>query len=414
MGHRAGIITTGDEVVEGRVFDTNGPYLASLLGQRGYELKFSTSIGDDLDEIEATVRAAAGRVELLVITGGLGGTADDLTREAVGRAFGRELEFAEEGRAVMRRFWKALDRDPRDDNWTEAYLPRGSRVIDNPRGLAPGFDLKGEIGGSTLRVMVYPGVPSELRGMASRSLPSVTGRVIREREFRLAGLPESQVAEMLGDRLARDRSPRIGIAAKAGFILLRAVVQGRDAVAAENLLDEETAAVRQLFGDSLISAGKDDLEEVVVRALRTRSETLAVAESLTGGFIGHLLTAIPGVSEVLTAVDVTYANAAKVKLLGVDAADLENPEVGAVSERVARQMAEGVRRLHDCDWGIATTGIAGPTGGRPGKPIGLAWVAVAGPAGTSAEFRVHPGSRDDVKERAARHALDLLRRSIGG
>lgn len=410
----AGIITTGDEVVEGRITDTNAPHLGRLLAGRGHRLRFAISVGDDVDEIEAAIRAAVGRVETLAITGGLGGTADDVTREALARASCRPLVEHPEGRAVMERFWASLGRDPKADrDWVEARLPEGCSVIDNPRGLAPGIDLKAQIEGTPLRVLVFPGVPGEMRAMAENAVPWHEGVAVLEREFRVTGLGESVAAEMLGARLDRGREPRIGIAAKAGFLLLRVVARGARPEEAASVLEAEAEAFEEIFGARLVSADGREVEETVADALGRQEATLAVAESLTGGYIGHLLTELPGISRTLLGVDVTYSNEAKCRLLSVAESDISRE--GAVSETVARAMARGVRDLHGADWGIATTGIAGPTGGRPGKPVGLAWVAVAGPKGVVvAESRVHPGERSEVKQRAARHALDLLRRSLLG
>ncbi|MEZ6196497.1 MAG: nicotinamide-nucleotide amidohydrolase family protein [Planctomycetota bacterium] len=404
---RAAILVTGDELIEGRVADRNGPLLARRLGERGYSVDRIVCVGDDLATLVDAIRALAAAHDLVVMSGGLGGTLDDLTREAAARAIDVPLVEMPEGRAVMARFWERLQRTPPDREWVEALLPRGARVLDNPTGLAPGF----EIAIGAARLQAYPGVPAELETMSGLHLPRGGAGVRLEREVLVAGRAESDVAARLGDRLDRGRDPLIGIAAKEGFVALRIRTVAATVEEGEARIATELAFLEEALGEAIVSVRGESVDALVARVLLARGETLAVAESLTGGLIGHRLTEHPGISAALLGVDVTYANAAKEGVLGVAAATLAAH--GAVSEEVAREMAEGVRRLHDADWGIATTGIAGPDGGSARKPVGLAWVACAHRDGvTAAESRVHPGSRSQVKERASCHALDLLRREI--
>ncbi|MCB9833340.1 MAG: CinA family nicotinamide mononucleotide deamidase-related protein [Planctomycetes bacterium] len=409
---RARVLLSGDELVEGRLADTNGALIARALTTRGFEVVAFDVVGDDLDRLTRCLDAALDEVEATVVSGGLGGTADDLTRPALAAALGVDLVLVPEARADVEAFWRRLGRPIPPEIPIEAILPRGTAKVTNPVGLAPGVlaERRGH------RLLCLPGVPSELRGMIEGGALDLLGRpatLRRERLVRLAGLAESRVAIMLGDRLERGRNPLYGIAAKSGEVQLAIRAVDVDAERAEAMLDAEEEALRQLFGASLHSADGRALEEVVVACLLARGETLAIAESLTGGLVGEMITALPGVSAVLRGGVVAYANEVKTALLGVDAAILDDRARGAVSEDCALAMARGARRALGADWAIATTGIAGPTGGSAEKPVGLVWVAAAGPEGAVAERRIHPGDRLDVRRRAAMHALDLLRRQLG-
>lgn len=401
------IILTGDELIEGRTRDANGAVVAAALRDRGHEVDRVVLVGDG---IEPLVRALedARCVDLAVVTGGLGGTPDDLTRDGVARFLDVTLERSAAAAEDMRRGWEARGKTPPAEPWLESLLPQGSEKITNVVGLAPGF-----VVGESPRIIVLPGVPSELSAMIEAgALDVVEGGAVRyaAETLKVVGLTEPEIARRLGEMMERDRNPVIGLAAKSGEVHVAIRGVASDEVAARRLVDADVAVAAGRLGEGVFTTSGESLQEVVARRLLERSATLAVAESLTGGAIGDRLTDVPGISAALQAVHVTYSNEAKVEVLGVPAEALK--EHGAVSEAVVRAMAEGARRLHDVDFAVASSGIAGPSGGSVEKPVGTTWVAACSRTETSAEVRVHGGGRLEVKARAVRHALDLLRRVI--
>ncbi|MEE9394682.1 MAG: CinA family nicotinamide mononucleotide deamidase-related protein [Planctomycetota bacterium] len=403
---RAWIAITGDELLHGDLIDANGPYLAALLNRCGIEVTRFVGVGDDLCALVSLIRDSMGKTELLVMTGGLGSTADDLTRPAAAAALGLNLAVDDEAHRQVEAFWQSLDRDPAGQVFPEASLPQGATLIPNPKGLAPGFVCEHE----DWRMVAFPGVPAELQEMAPRYFEPLadSARRMWQAEVMVSGISESATAEILGDLLDRGREPLIGIAAKEGF--LRLTLRARGLGAADKIA-VDVAEIESRFAEKVVSAVGHSQVEIISKALRDRGWTLALAESLTGGLLGHQLTEIPGSSEFLIAALVTYADRAKTQVLGVSAALIA--EHGVVSQPVAEAMAQGARRTQACDWGLATTGIAGPGGALPGQAVGTAWVAVADPMGrVYGECRVHPGTRSQVKDRVAVHAFDLMRRVL--
>ncbi len=406
---KARIILSGDELVEGRLADGNGVILARELTDRGFEVLGFDVVGDDLDRLARLMDAALLEAEAVVVSGGLGGTADDLTRDALALALGVDLVLVPEARDDIFAFWRRLGRPEPAGDPIEAFMPRGATRVHNAIGLAPGILVERH----GHRLVCLPGVPSELRRMiADGALEKLgqPGLPRRERLLRIAGMAESKIADLLGPRLDRGRNPLYGIAAKSGEVQLSIRARAVDPRTADGLLDAEEKELRAIFGDRLFSADGRPIEEIVVALMAARGETLAVAESLTGGMIGELLTAIPGVSSVFLGGVTAYANGAKCALLGVPESILL--QEGAVSEATVRAMAEGARRVFGADRAIATTGIAGPEGGSAAKPVGLVWVAATGPEGTVAESRIFPGDRLDIRRRSVLQALDLLRRRL--
>ena len=408
---RIRLILTGDELVSGRIVDRNGRRIARLVERHGGAVDQQILIGDDVDGLVRHLEHAdEDGVDLVIITGGLGATADDLTRAALVRVTGDELVEHPEAVAALGDWWRRLRKEPYPRPWVEAMVPAGADAIVNPVGMAAGIRLTLARG---TEVRAFPGVPSELGGMIDAgALADVVAMLpgAASADVGIAGQPESTVSRKLDDLLKRDRNPRLGLSAKEGVVWVHMRATGQ-AETARAFVDADLDVIRERFGADMFTVTGESLAAVVAKRLAERGETIAVAESLTGGLIGHDFTEIAGISDRFHASAVTYSNDAKVAWLKVAPDAIESD--GAVSESVACAMAAGVRRTGKAHWGIATTGIAGPAGGSEAKPVGTVWVAVAGPEGqVVARHRVHVGDRADIKRRAAAQALDLLRRRL--
>jgi len=408
---RIEILTIGNELLNGDLADTNTARLATTLRARGLSVRRGQTVPDVIDDVVEVLAAAAGRADVVLVSGGLGPTEDDLTLEAAARAAGRPLVLHEPTLERIKARFSARGFPFTANNTRQAMVPEGAEVFDNPVGTAPHVQL---VMGRA-RCFFFPGVPSELERLAADYLvPWLDAHApvarYQSRIFRTFGRTESQVATLL-ERLPRD--PRMHVAYRAHFpeIQVSLHVETEDAEAGRALLVERAAFVRQALGDIVYSedAGRS-LVAVVADMLGERRQTLAVAESCTGGLVAKLCTDLAGSSAWFVEGAVTYANDAKVRRLGVA------PELiaahGAVSEAVCRAMAEGARATSGADWGLGVTGIAGPSGGTEAKPRGLVYVAVAGPDGTKVVERRWPFDRDRNRLVSAYAALDLLRRAL--
>ena len=400
------ILSTGDELLTGQVVDTNSAWLMDRLWDLGLMVRRKTLVGDDRDDLDAALRETTGRADLVVMSGGMGPTEDDLTIERVAAVLGVPLELHEASlRAIEGRFQR-LGRVMTPNNAKQAWFPRGAEVIPNRFGTAPGFAVR--LGRA--EVVCLPGVPLEFKGLSEEwLLPRVAGRltdVPASRLVKLFAVPESHADQamrpVMDDPAHAD--VRFGYRAHWPEIHVKWSVPGPGA---EARADRILATVRGIFGDAIWGEGKEELPALVVARLAARGERVALAESCTGGLLAELVTRVPGASNVFDLGVVSYANAMKERIVGVPAALLEAH--GAVSEPVARALAEGVRAAARATWGIGITGIAGPTGGTPEKPVGTVHVALAGPAGTKAVARAYFGDRDRVRKTAAYEALNLLR-----
>lgn len=406
---KAVILSIGDEVLNGEVADTNAAWLAERLLELGVEIAYHTCVGDVEEHIEQSLRYAAKRVNLIVATGGLGPTQDDLTRHAVAKVANAPLELHEESLARLEERFRRWGRPMPPQNRIQAMIPAGAEVLPNTEGTAAGFIAR--IGSAYAAFL--PGVPREMKAMYEKSLQPfimalpIERRAVRVERFHTFGVPESLVNEKLGPMMQRGANPLVGLRVSGGVVSIKLLATGQDLSGAERVLAPAAEAVRQRLGEAIFGMGSDTLELAVARLLEARGATIAIAESCTGGLVGHLLTNVPGISRFLLEDLVTYSNAAKTELLGVPAATIQ--AVGAVSEEVARAMAEGVRRRAKADIGLSTTGIAGPDGGSPEKPVGLVYIGLASQAGTSVERLTLVGSREIIKDRAAKSALNTLR-----
>jgi nicotinamide-nucleotide amidase len=407
------VLSTGDEVLTGQIVDSNAAELAEKMGGLGFEVVRHLTVGDDRPALEAAFRELGATVDVVVCTGGLGPTVDDLTSEITAKVLG--CGFKTDGRslAFMEGLWAARGRPMPENNKKQSEIPELAEVLDNPIGTAPGFTAK--IGRA--RFFFMPGVPREMRRMfAEQVAPRLEvlrpePAVFDVRVLRCFGLSESAVDRQLGDFGARFPSVKLGFRAHFPEIQVKLTGKGQDVDGVARALAEASAEVRTRLGDRIFSEGPP-MEEIVGAALRSAKATLTLAESCTGGLVAQMITSVAGSSDYFERGFVVYANRAKTEMLGVPEALIA--EYGAVSEPVARAMAEGARERAGTTYGVSVTGIAGPGGGTPDKPVGTVWIAVAGPDGTSAQILNWPGDRPMIRGLSAMVALDLLRRKAMG
>ena len=408
----AACVAVGSELLGEQRVDTNSLKVTRTVGRYGVRVVEKRVIGDDEEAIARAIGELAERVDLVVVTGGLGPTADDVTREALARALGVELVDDPEVEGWILERYAEFGRTMPDACRSMAKVLPGGRTLRNPRGTAPGVLVEHR---GTL-IVLLPGVPWEMEAMLERYLEPVlaernAGRRRLARTLVLSGVIESEVESRIGGLYRRFGRENITILASMGTVRLILSTTGRPGEAGARL-DEMEAAFREVLGDDLAGVDVSGIEEVILQLLRGRDESLAVAESCTGGLVAKRLTGVPGASEVLAGGVVSYSNEIKESLLGVPHELLV--EHGAVSPEVARAMAEGVRRRCATGWGLGITGIAGPGGGTETKPVGLVHWAVAGPCGVVARQRVFPGTRETIRGWSANAAMDLLRRCIAG
>jgi nicotinamide-nucleotide amidase len=400
------ILSTGDELLTGQVVDTNSAWLMDRLWELGVMVRRKTLVGDDRADLDAALRETTARADLVVVSGGLGPTEDDLTSERVAAVLGVPLELHEPSLRVLEERFRKFGRTMTPNNVKQARFPVGAEVLPNRFGTAPGFAVR--VGRA--EVICLPGVPVEYKGLCQEQvLPRIAARlgdVTAARVLKLLGVPESHADHAMRPIMddPANAGVRFGYRAHWPEVHLKWMVPGPDAAARA---DRIAAAARAVFGDAVWGEGKDELPDLVVARLAARGERVAVAESCTGGLLAELVTRVSGASSVFDLGVVAYANAMKERILGVPADLLA--EHGAVSEPVARSLAEGARRAGGATWGLGITGIAGPTGGTPEKPVGTVHVALAGPAGAEAVQRLYRGDRERIRRQAAYEALNLLR-----
>lgn len=429
---RAVILSIGDELVLGQSLDTNSRWLSERLLDRGVLPLRHVTVADDVGAIAAELARAAGETELVVVTGGLGPTLDDLTREALARAMGEGLVEDGEAMAQIEAWYGSRGRRMPETNRVQALRPRGAACLENTEGTAPG--LRGLVG--ECDVFCLPGPPREMRPMFERFVvPALRpARVVRTRLLRTFGLGESRVAELLGDMMDRGRMPLVGTTASAGVVTVRirweSDAGGAGASDGAPELDETERLVRRALGAAVVTPeggdGERELPEIVLDLLTSRGERLAVAESCTGGLLGSIITEIAGSSGAFDGGWITYTNAMKAAEIGVP--EVFFPEVrpgapGAVSSEVAQAMALGaLQRARGAigapagaDHALAITGIAGPEGGSDAKPVGTVWICRASRDG-SVDCRrfLFGGGRDSVRQWAAVTALGMLRLKLAG
>jgi nicotinamide-nucleotide amidase len=407
----AEIITVGDELLIGQVVNTNQAFIADRVNALGIRIGRMTTVGDDLEDIIASFAAGWERVDVVLVTGGLGPTHDDITRMAVCRFLDTDLVANED----VRRHIESL-LAVRNLPWSHAMddqirVPRAATILPNPVGTAPGLwcERDGRI------LVVMPGVPYEMKAIMEASvLPRLAdlhrGRVIIQRTLRTTGIPESMLAQLIGDLDAVLETAKLAFLPSPRGVRLRITAEESDRARAEALVARVDGRIRERAGKHIYGTGEQELEEVVGALLAERGLTLSVAESCTGGLIASRMTDVSGSSAYFERGVVTYSNRSKVDVLGVPEELLKR--TGAVSKDIAEAMAQGIRARAGTTFGLSTTGIAGPTGGTADKPVGLVWIGIADGKGAIALRYTFAGERTLIKERASQAALELLRRRI--
>ncbi len=408
----AEIVAIGTEMLLGELVDTNSAWLSQHLASLGVGMYRQTTVGDNKERIAEALREAISRSDLVLTTGGLGPTSDDLTNEVLANLAGREMVEYPEAREHVDEMFRRFGRTPTLSNYKQALFPAGTELIPNPRGTAMGALL--EVDGSL--VATFPGVPMEMKGMFEETVePVIRARsegAIVSRTLWFTGIGESALAEQVQDLLDAD-DPTVAPLAGQGRVRLRITARADTTEEAGRKIEPVSEDILSRLGDYFFGEGEETLESAVGKMLAERGATLALAESCTGGLIAKRITDISGSSAYFKDGFVTYSNDSKERLLGVPHGTLV--ENGAVSEEVAEAMAEGARSAAGADYGLSVTGMAGPDGGSEEKPVGLVWVGVSDESETFAEkldLSAWRRSREAIRERSANIALDILRRRL--
>jgi nicotinamide-nucleotide amidase len=409
---KASIISVGNEVLSGRTVDTNAAYVGRRLTAVGVPVVSTYVAPDEREAIQRALKRATHDADVVVITGGLGPTYDDLTRQGLADFLGVELVLHEDLAERIRGYFARRGVQMPSRNMIQAYVPAGAREIENQMGTAPGIEA--EKGGALL--FALPGVPAEMERMIEAAVllrvrQIAQSQTVVSRRLRCFGAGESTIADMLGDAMKRGRNPLVNCTVHAGVVTLEIVATSQDLGRAQEMASREEASLRQTLGRLVYGVEDQTLAEIVGEKLAASGQTLAVAESCTGGLLAKLITDVPGSSRYFLCGWVTYSDQAKSRDLAVPPESIETH--GAVSEPVALAMAEGARRRASADYAAGITGVAGPGGGTELKPVGLVYIAVSDCSGTSVSRHVFYQDRAAVRLRAAQTALDQLRLALG-
>jgi nicotinamide-nucleotide amidase len=411
----AEIICVGTELLLGDILNTNSQYLAQQLAALGIPHYYQTVVGDNLNRLHQAIAIATKRSSILIFTGGLGPTPDDLTTEAIATYFSTPLIEQPEIIEDIAQKFAQMGREMSPSNRKQALIPKGASVLPNPAGTAPGTIWQPQAG---LTILTFPGVPSEMERMwQETAVPFLKSQgwgqeTIYSRMLRFRGIGESALAEKVA-HLFNLTNPTVAPYAAMGEVRLRVSAKAKSEAEAIALIEPVARQIRDIAGLDYFGADDDTLASVVGELLKEAGETLSVAESCTGGGMGEMLTSVSGSSDYFIGGIIAYANRVKISLLDVNAGDLE--QFGAVSASVAEQMARGVKQRLGTSWGIAITGIAGPGGGTEDKPVGLVYLGLATPGDRVESFEYCFGStrsRDLIRYLSACNALDLLRRRL--
>jgi len=405
---KASIISIGNELLNGQTVDTNTTYLSSELLSIGIPVVSSYTIGDEVEAIVRAFNLAAADADIILVTGGLGPTDDDLTRQGFAGYLGTELQLQTDLLERLENYFKKRNLHMPERNKIQAYIPTGARPIENSIGTAPGImaELKGKM------IFAFPGVLSEMKRMFAESVFPELQRFSGEqavvvRKLRCFGAGESTIAELLGDACLRGRNPLVNCTVEYGIITLHVIASSGDKDTAQQMAEKDEKIIRNKLGELVYGTAGQNLAEVVGEKLARQGKTIAVAESCTGGTIARLLTDMPGASKYFTHGWITYSNAAKTSELGI-ATDLIE-KYGAVSEQVAQAMAFNARKKARTDFAIGITGIAGPDGGTEQKPVGMVYISVDSDNGCDTKRCLFSHGRRSIRLRAAQTALNMLR-----
>lgn len=405
----AEILAVGTEILLGDIVNTNAQYIAQGLAELGIDVFYQTVVGDNPDRMKTAMNIAFERADIIITTGGLGPTGDDLTKEIGAEYFGRKLILDEKALDRIKKFFDKMKRPMTDNNVKQAMVPVNSTVMYNENGTAPGIIIED----NNKILIMMPGPPKEMKPMFSKQvkpyLASKQNHTLISRTLRIAGVGESAMESMVRDMIDRQSNPTIAPYAKDTESILRITASAKTTEEAEKIIEPIAEEIYRRFGDSVYAEGETSIQETVAKILIDKKVTIAVAESCTGGLVAAKLIEYPGISEVLLEGAVTYSNEAKKRRLGVKDETLS--AYGAVSAETAAEMAKGIAMTSGADIGVSTTGVAGP-GPSEGKPEGLVYVGVY-IGGKSYVKELHlAGKRNVIRERAAYSALDFLRRKL--
>lgn len=407
---RAELLSVGTELLLGDIVNTNAQYIAKELASIGINVFYQTVVGDNPERLKSAYKIAVDRADIVITTGGLGPTKDDLTKEVAAEYFHRKLVLDEKSLDEIMNFFKKTNRIPSENNKKQAYFPEGSKIIENPNGTAPGCIIEE----NNKIVILMPGPPREMKPMLDNSiipyLKNFQKGILVSKVLRINGLGESRVDSMLGDILDR-QNPTVAPYAKNNEVHLRITARANTKEEALKLIEPTEKEIRSILGDiNVYGINGETLEAVASKMLIHNKMTISTAESCTGGFVAGTLINYPGISEVFLEGAVTYSNEAKMKRLGVKEETLN--KFGAVSSQCAAEMAEGIAKNAGTDVGISTTGIAGPGGGTEDKPVGLVYMGVYIKGKVITNKVVFSGDRAKVRESATYTVIDMLRRQI--
>lgn len=406
------LISVGTELLLGNIVNTNAAYLSEKCALLGLSMYHQSVIGDNPERMRECIEEAVGRSDIVILTGGLGPTKDDLTKEIAAEVFGRKLYMDEHSRKRIEEFFaRRQSKTVTENNWKQAMMPEGAIVVDNDNGTAPGIIMEQE----GKRMILMPGPPNEMIPMFEQDIAPYLNRLqpegIYSRMIKVCGIGESRAETMVQDLMEKQTNPTLAPYAKTGEVHFRITAKAVSEEEAEKLMQPVTEEMQRRFGNMIYTMDEHEtLEEAVVALLKEHSWNVSAAESCTGGLFSGRITNVPGASAIFQESHVTYANEIKEKVLGVRHETLEAH--GAVSEETAREMAEGVRKAAECDFGVGITGIAGPDGGSPEKPVGLVYIACATEGRTVCERFYFNGNRSKVRDYAVTNALILLRNQI--
>lgn len=407
------LISVGTEILLGNITNTNARYLAEECAVLGLSNYYQVTVGDNEERLSDAIRAALGRSDIVLLTGGLGPTEDDLTRETVAKVLGRGMKEVPEIHQQIEAYFERMGaRKPPENNWRQAMVIDGAKIVENHNGTAPGMIV--EVDGNK-RIILMPGPPEELKMMFEESIaPYLSGlnhQVICSKTVKICGMGESRVAEVVSDLIDAQTNPTIGTYAKGGEVHLRITASGEDYKTARKSIKPIVKELKNRFGDKIYTTRESEtLEQHVIGLLKRKKMTVAAAESCTGGMFASTLINVPGTSDVLNESYITYSNEAKHRILGVKNKTLRNE--GAVSEKCAEEMARGAARAAGARAAVSITGIAGPDGGTKEKPVGLVYIGCCIDGRTWVKCYHMNGDRQKIREVTVKRALDMLRRCI--
>lgn len=407
---RCELLSVGTEILLGDIVNTNAQFLAKELASMGIDIYYQSVVGDNKERMLQAFKEGLSRSDMIITTGGLGPTKDDMTKELACEYFGYKCELHEESLESIKEYFRRMGREFVKSNEKQAYFPKEAIILKNNAGTAPGAIIKKD----DKTIIVLPGPPSEMKRMFNESvrpyLEKLTGYTIVSEVVRIHGVGESKVEELVQDLIDNGKNPTVAPYAKEGEVTLRVTAKAKTKEEGEKLIDPVLTEIKNRLGDSIYNIGEEGLNLTVAKLLVDKKLTIGTSESCTGGLLGAGLIDYPGISSSFLEGAITYSNEAKIKTLGVKEETLE--KFGAVSEETAREMAEGIRKRCGADIGVSTTGIAGPDGGTDDKPVGLVYIGLSIGDKTIVTRNVFNGDRNSVRRRACLKAFDMIRLEI--